>query len=144
MEYKINQKFIKYNRSGDQLKAVGAVLHETATHGATAENEYAYFNSGDRKASTHFFVDWSNIIQTIPINEKAWHAGSTANSKYIGIELCHPRQHNPQLFNEMWKRGVWLFAKLFTSDLNIDAVNSDTLPSHADVSNRWHETFKSR
>lgn len=108
MSYEIMQKFISLNWSGRVLKPISSVLHETADVNATDENEQQYFNSGNRGASAHAFVDYNSITQTIPWEEQSWHAGPTANRNFIGIELCH--YDDAASFNEVWKRAVWLFA----------------------------------
>ena len=64
-------RFITKNRSRKVLIPMGIVIHETATPGATAENEYNFFNSAGRNASAHGFVDWKEYIQTIPYDEVA-------------------------------------------------------------------------
>lgn len=138
MGYTIIQRFISMNRSGKTLDAIGTVVHETATPGASDENEYNYFNSGYRGASAHAFVDYDSITQTIPWTEQAWHAGPTANKSYIGIELCN--YSDPAKFNEIWNRAVWLFAYVHVKVINVTTINKTTLMSHAEVSNTWGET----
>lgn len=113
--YVIKEQLISKNRPGrrSQQPALGIVIHSTATPGATAQNEYNYFNSGDRKASVHYFADWLEIIRTVPEVEIAWHAGPTANSRYISIEMCEPGPNDPdrvRKFNEVWSRTVWCVA----------------------------------
>jgi N-acetylmuramoyl-L-alanine amidase CwlA len=39
MAYEIIQKYISKNRSGQALTAIGMVVHDTDTKGATAQNE---------------------------------------------------------------------------------------------------------
>lgn len=135
--YKV--KLIQNNRSGSRLNPIGIVVHETATPGATAEREYQYFNGADRGASAHAFVDWEDVIQTIPYDEVAWHAGPTANSRYIGIELCRPSGHDPDKFGRVWNNAVSLFADLFR-EYGFGTVTVDNLLSHAEVSSRWRES----
>ncbi|MFZ3132834.1 MAG: peptidoglycan recognition family protein [Desulfosporosinus sp.] len=103
--YPVYEQLIKYNRSGKKLLPQGVVVHATATPGATAQNEHDYFNSGDRQASAHYFVDPTSIIRCIPENEQAWHSGPTANGKFLSVEMC---EVGP--FIEVWKRTVWLVA----------------------------------
>lgn len=138
MSYDINQNFISYNRSNKALKAMGTVLHETATTGATDENEQKYFNSGYKGASAHAFVDYDSITQTVPWEEQSWHAGPTANRNFIGIELCN--FNDPKLFQEVWNRAVWIFAYVHVHIINILVISKDTLMSHAEVSAKWKET----
>lgn len=127
-------KFLNRNRSGEILTPIGIVIHETATPGATAENEYNYFNSGNRVASAHGFVDWDGYIQTIPYDEVAWHAGYTANHKYIGIELCHAKT-KPE-FGKVWTNAIEVVSGIMK---RFKFTVSD-LTTHNDVSKKWNET----
>lgn len=137
MGYVITEKFTARNRSGKVLVPQGTALHETATPEASAENENTYFSNNDVQANAHAFVDWDSIVQNVPWNEQAWGAGPTANCKFIQVELCNTADANK--FNEVWKRATWLFAYIHTNIMKIP-VNSDTLWSHAKISNTWHET----
>lgn len=92
------------------MKPEGFVIHSTATPGATAQNEFNYFNSQYRAASAHYFVDWLEIIRAIPENEVAWHAGPSANSRYLSVEMSEPKGQEPEKFQEVIKRTVWLVA----------------------------------
>lgn len=138
--YPITQKVQTNNRTHKKFKPIGIVVHETATPGATDEAESAFFDRTTRKSSVHAFIDWDSITQKIPVDEIAWHAGPTANSKYLGIELCHPKVHDPVKFAEVWKRAVWYFAWLFVNYLHIYTVTQQVIPSHADCTRWWHET----
>jgi hypothetical protein len=110
MGYTITQQFIHHNRSYEPLIPIGLILHDTETLNATAQNEQAYFDSAERDASAHFFVDWTQIIQTIPENEVAWHAFNYANHHFLSIELC--TINDPNQFQEAYKRYIWLAAYL--------------------------------
>lgn len=113
MAYAVDEQLLSYNRPGTPLEPQGFVIHATDTPGATAQNEHDYFNSGDRQASAHYFVDDQQIIWTIPENERAWHAGPTANSKFLSVEMCEPKDDDPDRamkFAEVWNRTVWLVA----------------------------------
>ena len=95
----ITKKLIKYNHSGINKPAY-IVIHETGNTdiGADAERHYRYFNSGDRGASAHYFVDDKQIIQVVEDNVQSWHNGKKYvsnpavpqcnNSNSIGIEIC--------------------------------------------------------
>jgi len=135
--YSISEQLIKYNRSGQKLVPEGFVIHDTATPGATAQNEHDYFNSGDRQASAHYFVDWTQIVRTVPENERAWHAGPTANHKYLSVEMCVPKTHDPATFQEIWNRTVWLVADAF---VRYGWSTGPGLWSHSGMSNKYHET----
>lgn len=138
MAYDILINYITQNRSYKALTAKGTVVHETATPGASDENEQKYFNSAYRGASAHAFVDCDSITQTIPWTEQSWHAGPMANRNYIGIELCH--YDDEVRFNEVWKRAVWIFAYVHVNVLKITSITKENLMSHAEVSAKWKET----
>lgn len=140
MSYEIKQQFIKLNHGGLFTGPKGIVLHETANPGGTAQQHFKYFNSEDRHASAHVFVDWTEIVQLVPWNERAWHAGTTANYMFLGIELCRPASHDTAKFQQVWNRGTWLAAWLFINVLKVNKVTKDNLMSHAEVSLKWKET----
>lgn len=138
MEYEIIQNFTSQNRSGQPLNPIGCELHETDTLNATALNEIGYENNGYHGSNAHIFIDDISIRQCIPFNEIGWGAGTTANSKYIHVELCH--FDDSERFQEVWKRAVWLFAKLEKEIIKVKAITNYNLPSHADTSMWWKET----
>lgn len=106
----IKQQFISQNRSYQALQPEGIVIHSTATPGSTAQGIYNYFNSGYRASSAHYVADWQEIIQMIPEGEIAWHAGRSANVRYLSIEMCEPKGTNPQEFQKVWDKTVLLAA----------------------------------
>ena len=74
----IKEMFIKYNfssRNGKTVKYI--VVHDTGnkSKGADAMAHYRYFNSGNRNASAHYFVDDKEIVQLVPDDKSAWHVG---------------------------------------------------------------------
>lgn len=140
MAYVITQNYTRYNRSHEALSASGMVVHETATPGATDENERAYFNTGYRAANANAFIDWDSITETVPDNEVAWGSGYTSNHRFLQVELCRPSVHDEAKFTEVWNRAIWYFAYKFVNKLHITTVTKDNLVSHAEVSAKWHET----
>ena len=65
------------------------VVHYTGNDKDTALANCKYFKGSNREASAHFFVDDNEVIQSVEIKNRAWHAGSrTYNQKAIGIEMC--------------------------------------------------------
>jgi N-acetylmuramoyl-L-alanine amidase CwlA len=137
-KYPITQDFLPdgLNHSGASLEPVGLTIHETATPTASAENESAYFHNGDRSASAHFFIDQDSIVQILPENLRAWHAGKQANTRFLSIEMCH--FDDEERFAEVWARTVWLAADICVRyGLNPE---SDQLHTHAWVSETWGET----
>lgn len=136
--YPITQDYLPlgraYNRPGTPLNAQGMVVHDTDDPGATDENEDQYFRGGYKAASAHTFIDWDSITELIPDNEVAWHAGPTADSLYLGMELCVPPTHDPDKFAEVWKRGVWYAALEFYKK---GWSTGPDLWSHAGISKRY-------
>ena len=130
--YPISEQLINFNRSHQTLSPSGFVIHSTATPNATAQNEHDYFNSGDRQASSHYFVDAGNIIRCIPESERAWHAGQTANSKFLSAEMCEVEP-----FAEVWARTVWLVAD---ACVRHGWATGPNVYSHRGVSAMYRET----
>lgn len=74
---------------------VGVTIHNTDnfSNGAGANNHGKYLQGGgaNRQASWHYAVDDKSIIQSIPEDEVAWHAGDgtgKGNMQTIAIEIC--------------------------------------------------------
>ena len=121
----IQKKFIKYNispRNGAKIQYI--VIHDTGNtnKGANAIMHYNYFNGGNRKASADFFVDDSNIIQTVDYTKNySWHCGDgggkygITNSNSIGIEICINSDGN---YAKAFQNAVELVAYLM-KELNI-------------------------
>lgn len=71
------------------------VIHYTGNKKDTAYANANYFRSPNRNASAHFFVDDSNIYNTVALKNRAWHCGGSyyyhgecRNANAIGIEMC--------------------------------------------------------
>lgn len=94
-------KLIEQNRPRTPLRPVGVVVHSTANPGASADDHYRYWSSGIRHSSVHIVVDWDGAIDLIPWRpgeaEVAWHAGPTANKRFIGIEICEHKDYRKQM-----------------------------------------------
>lgn len=92
----INKMPIRQNYSKRLNQPKYIVVHDTANKkvGAGALAHYKYFDSAYRAASAHYFVDDSNIIETVEVSLVAWHCGDGRNryginnSNSIGIEIC--------------------------------------------------------
>jgi N-acetylmuramoyl-L-alanine amidase len=137
MSYTVTEKLIKFNRSGKALNPSGFVVHSTDNQGGTALDHFNYFNTGDRKASAHYIVDWNDIIRLVPENEQAWHAGPTANRTFLSVEMCEPQGDDFDKFQEVLKRTIWLVADACVRY----GWNTDQgVWSHNGISNLWYET----
>lgn len=103
---RITQKLIpkpSKRRSGDKLKGVKFIVaHDTGNDSSTASQNVNYFiqSANEMSASAHTFIDDKDIIECVPLDEKAWHVryitttdnnmfGVDANDYAIGVELCY-------------------------------------------------------
>ncbi len=117
------------------------VVHNTAND-ASASNEVAYMIRNDNKVSFHYAVDDKAIVQGVPENRNAWHAGDGAsgpgNRKGIGIEICYSKSGGKR-FEEAEKLAAKFIAyKLYEKGWGIDKVKK-----HQDFSNKYcpHRTL---
>ena len=66
-------------------------IHNTS-NSASAQNEITYMKNNNNATSYHVCVDEKYVIQTIPFNRNAFHAGDgangTGNRQSIGIEIA--------------------------------------------------------
>ncbi|AYE39044.1 N-acetylmuramoyl-L-alanine amidase [Companilactobacillus zhachilii] len=120
-------------------KPEGVVIHETATPGASAQNEADYFNRDWKRIYTyvHAFVDNNQILNIKNTDYLTWGAGPTANAKFINVELCQVTS------TDAFARSVANQAYYTASKLvqyNLPFTPGVTVMSHNDVSNKWHET----
>ena len=76
------------------MTAAGICIHNTAND-ASAANEINYMINNNSQTSYHVAVDDKEVIECIPFNRNAWHAGDGAygdgNRKYIAIEICYSK-----------------------------------------------------
>lgn len=84
-----------YNNN-DSRGVAYIVMHYTGNSKDTAKNNANYFTGANRAASAHFFVDDSDIYQSVELRDVAWHCGTKGtyyhtgcrNTNSIGIEMC--------------------------------------------------------
>lgn len=113
MTYPINTSLItnhanrSYRKFTQPIKHL--VLHETVSK-ADARQQLAYFNAHNVQANAHAFIDWNEVLLTLPFDEMGWHVGHIANAFTIGIELC--RASNQEQFDKQWQIATWYFAKV--------------------------------
>lgn len=114
------------------------ILHETANtrKGADARAHYAYWNRDDSaRASAHFVVDDTEILNLVPLNRPAWHigdggAGNPVNNRNaVGIEICVNADGD---YDRAVKNAILLTRKLMR-ELQIPAAN---VRRHYDVSGK--------
>lgn len=89
-------------RPGTPLTWTTVTIHNTGNPRSTARNERAWLTnpSNTRTASFHYAVDAADIVEVIPPNEVAWHAGDAAgNRSSIGIEICESGNYSLNVEN---------------------------------------------
>ena len=116
------------------------VVHNTAND-ASAKNEVAYMINNNNKVSFHYAIDDKEIVQGIPENRNAWHAGDgngQGNRKGIGIEICYSKSGGTR-FIEAEK----LAAKFIAFKLNEKGWGIDKVKKHQDFSGKYcpHRTL---
>ena len=95
MSYTFRQNMVsssKYSiKCPYSMDAQYITIHNTS-NSASADAEIRYMISNDNQTSFHVCVDEKEVIQAIPFNRNAWHAGDggsgTGNRKSIGIEIA--------------------------------------------------------
>ncbi|MBU0444430.1 N-acetylmuramoyl-L-alanine amidase [Bacillus amyloliquefaciens] len=98
MAIKVVKNLVSKSKYGlkcpNPMKAEYITIHNTAND-ASAANEISYMKNNSSSTSFHFAVDDKQVIQGIPTNRNAWHAGDgtngTGNRKSIGVEICYSK-----------------------------------------------------
>lgn len=126
----ITKKYVTNNsryREAEIILPKGVVLHSIGTPQPDASVLWNYWQGNGSPYVTHYVLDDKQIIQAMPNNYKCWHVGSPGNDKWIGIEMCEPKQikyYSGAKFNvtdlsaaqayarACYKNAVWLFADL--------------------------------
>lgn len=116
-------------------------VHNTAND-ASANNEIAYMNRNTKQVSFHFAVDDTEVVQGIPLNRNAWHAGDgangTGNRKTIAIEICYSKSGGARFDN-----AERLAAKFIAQLLRERGWGMDRVKKHQDWSGKYcpHRTL---
>lgn len=109
------------------------VIHNTAND-ASAANEIAYMLSNNKETSFHFAVDDKEIVQGIPLNRNAWHAGDgdgKGNREGIAIEICYSKSGG-----ERWLKALENAAELTAKLLKDYGWGIDRVTKHQDYSGK--------
>jgi N-acetylmuramoyl-L-alanine amidase len=116
----------RHNRPGTRIRPTSITIHNTdnADPGANASahsrfvRETGYYMLHGKKhwVSWHCTVDGTQMIQQVPFDEMAYHAGGDANQTSIAIEICMNSDGNQAAADE---NAVNLTAALMR-DLGID------------------------
>ena len=132
----------KYNiKCPYEMNAEFIVVHNTAND-ASANNEISYMKSNNNKVSYHYAVDDVEIVQGIPENRNAWHAGDggsgQGNRKGIAIEICYSKSGGDR-FNKAEENA----AEFIASKLKEKGWGIDKVKKHQDFANKYcpHRTL---
>ncbi len=102
-------------RAAKRMRPTFITIHSTANHSRSAtalQHSRALTNGSITNRSWHFTADQYMVVQNLPLNETAWHAGTAAgNHNSIGIEMCEAESlgHNHY---RTWNRAAKLTAVL--------------------------------
>ena len=123
-----------------EMNAEFIVVHNTAND-ASANNEIEYMKSNNNKVSFHYAVDDTEIVQGIPENRNAWHAGDgngNGNRKGIAIEICYSKSGGEKFDKAEENAAEFIASKLKEKGWGIDKVKK-----HQDFANKYcpHRTL---
>lgn len=116
-------------------------VHNTAND-ASANNEISYMISNNAEVSYHFAIDDKEVVQGIPTNRNAWHAGDggngTGNRKTIGIEICYSKSGG-----ERFVEAEKLASKFIAQLLDERGWGIEKVKKHQDWSGKYcpHRTL---
>ena len=118
------------------------VIHYTANNGDLAKGNCNYFETGNRGASAHYFVDENEVWQSVEDKDTAWHCGTKGtyyhkycrNENAIGIELCSEKANKGNYyFNEETINNAIELTKYLMKKYNIPVEN---VVRHYDVTRK--------
>ena len=117
----------------------GIVVHETSEAGVSAPTFADRFNDNwpQLKTYVHAFVDNQYILNIHSTDYAVWGAGPTANARYIQVELCRVGTYD-EFARSLSNDAFYIASKLI--QYNLPDVAGQTVLSHKQVSNTWHET----
>lgn len=79
-------------RAAEKFTPVGVVLHSIGCPQPKAQVLRDAWQRDSSPYVTHYVLDDKVIFHCMPDNYRCWHVGSPGNSKWIGIEMCEPKQ----------------------------------------------------
>ena len=124
-----------------EMKPTRIVVHNTAND-ASAANEISYMRNNNNEVSFHYAVDDKEIVQAIPENRNAWHAGDGAkgkgNREGIAIEICYSKSGGTK-FTKAEENAVELIVDI----LKRYGWGIDKVTKHQDYSKKYcpHRTL---
>ncbi len=105
----------RQRKQARRMRPTFITIHSTANHACTAtamQHSRALCTGAFSNRNWHFSVDQYMVVQNIPLNETAWHAGrAEGNNHSIGIEMCEAENRGQNHFRT-WDRTAKLTAVL--------------------------------
>lgn len=123
------------------MSPIGICVHNTYND-ASAENEVAYMTGNSSATSFHYAVDDKEVVQGIPENRNAFHAGDgregEGNREFIGVEICYSRSGGERFVKAEKNAAEFIASKLKQYGWNISHVKK-----HQDFSGKYcpHRTL---
>ena len=109
-------------------------VHNTAND-ASAANEINYMINNNNQVSFHYAVDDSQIVQGIPENRNAWHAGDgngKGNRASIAVEICYSKSGG-----ELFDKAKDLAAQFVAEKLKEKGWGLDRVRTHQSWSGKY-------
>ena len=130
-----------YGKSRKTSSIKYIVVHYTANDGDTAIANCKYFAGAGRGASAHYFVDSTEVWQSVEDRDKAWHCGSDVyyhptcrNSNSIGIEICSHKASKDRYYFD--QRAVELAIELTRAKMAEYGIPAANVVRHYDVTHK--------
>ena len=145
MSYKFRQNLVpssKYSIKCPYSMTPSYITIHNTSNSASADAEIRYMINNNNQTSFHVCVDEKEVIQAIPFNRNAWHAGDggsgTGNRKSIGIEIARSTG-DANLFAQAEQNCAAYVAKL----LKERGWGIDRVKRHKDWSGKYcpHKTM---
>lgn len=122
------------------MNAQFITVHNTAND-ASAASEINYMISNNNQVSFHFAVDDTQIVQGIPEDRNAWHAGDgngLGNRNSIAVEICYSKSGG-----ERFEKAEQLAAQFIAFKLKERGLDITRVKKHQDWSGKYcpHRTL---
>lgn len=136
----------QFSRPGEKLHSIHSLVFHWVGNANTSDSANArYFETlskqdpfddeDDIYASAHYVLDDDSIIQMIPDDEIAYHAGSSWwNRNSIGIEICHPDWTGK--FTEKTMKNLTSLAVQLCIKHEIDPLGDKRFMRHYDITKK--------
>ena len=122
-------------------KPKGICVHNTSND-ASAKNETDYMIGNGLATSYHYAIDDKEVIQAIPDDRSAFHAGDgregEGNTYYLGVEICYSKSGGERFIQAEKNAAAFIAQKLREYGWDISHVKK-----HQDFSGKYcpHRTL---